>query len=83
MLYDTIGLAPNNLCQQLLCSAHGCRQSGAALKQREADPSLLAVGLDHTVEMTSMITFSLLVIEHPLNTEHEKRFCLVHEIDDR
>ena len=31
-----------------------------------------------------MITFSLLVIEHPLNnTEREKRFCLVHEIDDR
>ena len=30
-----------------------------------------------------MITFSLLVIEYPLNTEREKRFCLVHEIDDR
>ena len=30
-----------------------------------------------------MITFSLLVIEHPLNSESQKRFCLVHEIDDR
>jgi len=31
------------------------------------------------VVMSSMITFSLLVIEHPLN----KKFCLVHEIEDR
>jgi hypothetical protein len=34
------------------------------------------------VEMSSMLTFSLLVIEHPLNTERQKRFCLVRAIDD-
>jgi hypothetical protein len=44
---------------------------------------ILVIYSHRAVEMSSMITFSLLVIEHPLNTELQKRFCLVHEIDDR
>ena len=70
---DTAGMSAAALASAL-ASAQACIK--VHIQHRFQFSFLFAV-------VMSMITFSLLVIEHPLNTDQDKKFCLVHEVPPR